>query len=285
MEEDLSSLFVNNQILFLKKFSKEKYSTPFHLVEVSPWPILASVRALGITFGGIYWWHFNNASILILGLLFKFLISFCWFSDVIKEKMGGFHNRVVMFGLRFGMILFILSEVLFFFSFFWAYFHNCWGPQAELGYIWPPYGFKEIVIDPFSIPLLKTVVLLSSGARVTWAHHALVRQDYDNGLLGLFITVFLGGYFLFLQGNEYFLSEFSINRTIYGTVFFMLTGFHGFHVTIGTILLLVCLLRHYLGHFSTHQHVGFEASAWYWHFVDVVWLFLYFFVYWYGYKI
>lgn len=276
---------MNKQFLSLNKFSKGDKTTPFHLVEVSPWPIYASLSALGITFGGVYWWHVGESWIFLTGLSFKILVAFSWFSDVIKEKMAGFHNRVVMFGFRFGMILFILSEVLFFFSFFWAYFHNCWGPQAELGFIWPPYGFKTIVIDPFSIPLLKTVVLLSSGARVTWAHHSLVSQDYVNGLIGLGVTVFLGGYFLFLQGNEYFLREFSINRTIYGTVFFMLTGFHGFHVTIGTILLFVCFLRHYFSHFSTHQHVGFEASAWYWHFVDVVWLFLYFFIYWYGYNL
>jgi len=265
--------------------SKNIYKRPFHLVEVSPWPLYASIRALGLTFGGIYWWHFNKVKILCLALIFKLLISFCWFGDVIKENMSGFHKRVVVFGFQLGMILFILSEVLFFFSFFWSYFHNCWGPQMELGYFWPPYGFKNVVIDPFSIPLLKTVVLLSSGARVTWAHHSLVNQDYDNALIGLGITVFLGCYFLFLQGNEYFLSPFSLKSTVYGTVFFMLTGFHGFHVTIGTILLIVCFFRHFLVHFSNIQHVGFEASAWYWHFVDVVWLFLYFFIYWYGYTI
>lgn len=278
-------LFVDKKIFVLKKFSKDKYSSPFHLVEVSPWPLFASIRALGLTFGRIYWWHFGGFSIILLGVVANIMVAFCWFGDVIKEKMRGYHNRVVMFGLRFGMVLFILSEVLFFFSFFWSYFHKCWGPQAELGYIWPPYGFDNIVIDPFSIPLLNTVVLLSSGASVTWAHHSLVSQDYDQGLIGLFITVFLGFYFLFLQGKEYFLSEFSIKSTVYGTVFFMLTGFHGFHVTIGTIFLLVCLIRHYFTHFSNNQHVGFEAAAWYWHFVDVVWLFLYFFIYWYGYKL
>lgn len=264
---------------------KARYTTPFHLVEVRPWPIFASIRALGLTFGGIYWWHYNNTSVLLGGIVLKLVISFCWFGDIIKENMSGYHTRAVMAGFRLGMILFILSEVLFFFSFFWTYFHNCWGPQKELGYLWPPVDFEHMVIDPFSIPLLKTVVLLSSGARVTWAHHGLVCQDYDGSLIGLSITVFLGFYFLFLQGNEYFLSPFSINSTVYGTTFFMLTGFHGFHVTIGSILLLVCLIRHYFIHFSKNQHVGFEASAWYWHFVDVVWLFLYFFVYWYGYSI
>lgn len=274
------------RVQFLNKYekSKKKYTTPFHLVEVRPWPILASIRALGLTFGGIYWWHYNITSIIILGAASNILISFCWFGDVIKEKMTGFHKRVVMFGLRFGMVLFILSEVLFFFSFFWAYFHNCWGPNRELGFSWPPFDFGLIVIDPFSIPLLKTVILLSSGARVTWRHHALINQKYDQATISLFITVFLGAYFLFLQGKEYFMRLFSINRTTYGTSFFMLTGFHGFHVTIGTILLFVCSLRQVLIHFSNEQHVGFEASAWYWHFVDVVWLFLYFFIYWYGFN-
>lgn len=268
-----------------RKISKQRYTTPFHLVEVRPWPLFASIRALAMTFGGIYWWHHKVSWVLILGLVFNVVISYCWFRDVMKEKMAGFHKRTVMFGFRFGMILFILSEVMFFFSFFWSYFHNCWGPQLELGYLWPPYGYDFMVIDPFSIPLLKTVVLLSSGASVTWAHHALVSQEYEKALLGLGVTVFLGFYFLMLQGKEYFLRPFSIKRRVYGTVFFMLTGFHGFHVTIGSVLLLVCLLRHWLLHFSNNQHVGFEASAWYWHFVDVVWLFLYFFIYWYGYNI
>lgn len=266
------------------RFSKNLYRTPFHLVEVSPWPLFASIRALGLTFGGIYWWHYDITWIVKIGIAFNLIISFCWFGDVIKENMRGFHNSIVMFGFRFGMILFILSEVLFFFSFFWAYFHKCWGPQSELGFSWPPIDFGKIIIDPFSIPLLKTVVLLSSGGRVTWAHHSLVNQRFDQAYIGLLITVLLGSYFLFLQGNEYFMRRFSIKRTVYGTVFFMLTGFHGFHVTIGTVLLLVCFLRHLRIHFSREQHVGFEASAWYWHFVDVVWLFLYFFIYWYGFK-
>lgn len=265
--------------------SKNSFTTPFHVVEVSPWPLFASISALGLTFGGIYWWHFKSTSILLCSIVLNITISFCWFGDVIKEKMMGHHTSIVMFGFRLAMILFILSEVLFFFSFFWTYFHNCLGPQKELGYLWPPYDFENVVIDPFSIPLLNTVVLLSSGASVTWAHHGLVCQNYDEALLGLGLTVFLGFYFLFLQGKEYFLRPFSLNSTVYGTTFFMLTGFHGFHVTIGRILLLVCLLRHSFIHFSNNQHVGFEASAWYWHFVDVVWLFLYFFVYWYGFSI
>lgn len=265
--------------------TKKNYKTPFHLVEVRPWPLLASIRGLGITFGGVYWWHFKNTTIFLRGLLLKAVISFCWFRDVVKEKMGGFHNSFVMFGFQFGMILFILSEVLFFFSFFWSYFHNCWGPQQDIGFLWPPYSFRLLVVDPFAIPLLNTVVLLSSGARVTWAHHSLVNQDYDQAIIGLGITVFLGGYFLFLQGREYRLTSFSLKSTVYGTVFFMLTGFHGFHVTIGTVLLFVCFLRCWNKHFSKNQHVGFEASAWYWHFVDVVWLFLYFFIYWYGFNL
>lgn len=264
---------------------KENYTTPFHLVEVRPWPLLASIRGMGLTFGGIKWWHNRDYTILILAILLKIVIFVVWFGDVIKENVGGFHNRVVMFGFRFGMILFIISEVLFFFSFFWSYFHNCWGPQLEVGYVWPPIYFRKLVIDPFSIPLLNTVVLLSSGARVTWAHHSLVNQSYDKALIGLAVTALLGVYFLFLQGNEYFLRTFSIKSRVYGTAFFMLTGFHGFHVTIGTILLIVCFLRSYFTHFSKNQHVGFEASAWYWHFVDVVWLFLYFFIYWYGYNL
>ncbi len=142
--------------------------------------------------GAVYWWHFSKVTIFLLGVVLKVIVTFCWFRDIVKEKMAGSHNRVVVFGFRFGMILFILSEVVFFFSFFWGYFHNCWGPTSEVGYSWPPFGFGTLVVDPFAIPLLNTVILLSSGARVTWAHHALVSQDRDQALIGLVTTVFLG---------------------------------------------------------------------------------------------
>ena len=254
-----------------------KLSTPFHLVEVRAWPILRSIGGLGITFGSICWWHYNIKFILILSLLLVAVVSFCWFGNVVSEKIRGFHKRIVMKGLRAGMLLFILSEVLFFFSFFWRFFHNCWGRL-----IWPPYMFDKIIIDPFSIPLLKTVVLLASGVRITWAHHRIISESRDESLYGLLITCLLGFYFLILQGREYATSFLSINSSKFGTVFFTLTGFHGLHVTIGFILLTVCFIRHFLTHFRPNQHVGLEASAWYWHFVDVVWLFLYLFIYWYS---
>lgn len=262
---------------------KSNYVNSSHLVLVSPWPFVSSMGALGLALGGVYWWHGGGFNFILLGLFLLLMGSFCWWRDVLLESAGGYHSRLVIGGFRFGMVLFILSEVCFFFSFFWSFFHNCLSPSLELGYSWPPSGFEEVVIDPFSIPLLNTVVLLSSGATVTWAHHRIVSSSYFGSFLGLFLTFFLGVYFLFLQGREYACSWVSLNRCIYGSIFFLLTGFHGMHVSVGRVYLLVCLVRSFFSGYRAKSHYSFEMCAWYWHFVDVVWLFLFFFVYWYGY--
>ena len=251
--------------------------SPFHLVKISAWPIFRSVGGLGITFGGIIWWYKGRISIFILSILLIIIILTSWFGKVKSENLEGFHNRIVVNGFRIGMVLFIFSEVLFFFSFFWRFFYKCWGSLY-----WPPPGFKKIVIDPFSIPLLNTVILLSSGVSITWAHHRLIKGGFKKVVKRLIITSLLGFYFLVLQINEYQRLFVFIKRQNYGRVFFMLTGFHGFHVLIGCILLLICLGRQCLFYNSSGNHIGFELSSWYWHFVDVVWLFLYFFVYWVG---
>ena len=177
-------------------------------------------------------------------------------------------------------MLFILSEVCFFFAFFWAFFHRRLAPTIELGNRWPPTGINPL--SPWGVPLLNTIVLLSSGVTVTWAHHAILAGNQKEGTLGLLLTVILGGYFTFLQGIEYFESRFSIRDRVYGTTFFVATGFHGLHVLIGRTFLLVCLVRHVKMHFTEGHHLGFEAAAWYWHFVDVVWLFLFVSIYWWG---
>lgn len=256
--------------------------SPFHLVKRSPWPLLSGIGAYGLTFGAVVWWHYGYVRIILRAVCLLIVLNLLWWKDVVKENLAGFHKSIVKTGFRFGMILFISSEVAFFFSFFWGYYHNVWNPGVEIGCSWPPHGFDKIVIDPFSVPLLNTVLLLSSGATITWCHHSIVNQNSEDAILSLGLTILLGIYFLVTQGNEYYRRLFSFNSRIYGNVFFLLTGFHGLHVTIGVICLSICLLRLVNIHYNSRYHVGFEASAWYWHFVDVVWLFLYFFLYWYG---
>nr|QGZ08661.1 cytochrome c oxidase subunit III [Nerita albicilla] len=254
---------------------------PFHLVEFSPWPLTGSMGALFLTVGLAGWFHGYSLFTMILGLVLVGLTMLQWWRDVIREgTFQGFHTGKVAKGLRWGMILFIVSEVCFFFAFFWAYFHSSLAPSPELGSCWPPSGINPL--NPFEVPLLNTAVLLASGVTVTWAHHALMEGDRVNGIQGLVATVVLGVYFTILQGWEYYEAPFTIADGAYGSTFFVATGFHGLHVLIGSTFLLVCLVRVWMQHFSPSHHFGFEAAAWYWHFVDVVWLFLYLSIYWWG---
>nr|APX40634.1 cytochrome c oxidase subunit 3 [Colaspidema barbarum] len=254
---------------------------PFHLVDISPWPILGSFSAMITMMGLIKWFHFYNNNLLLLGLLSVSLIMYQWWRDIIRESTyQGLHTMKVTLGLRWGMILFITSEVFFFISFFWGFFHNSLAPSIEIGLMWPPKGIQTF--NPIEIPLLNTLILLTSGLTVTWAHHSLMENNYNQTLQGLFLTVILGLHFTMLQAYEYMEATFTIADSVYGSSFFMATGFHGLHVIIGTTFLLVCLIRHYMNHFSSTHHFGFEAAAWYWHFVDVVWLFLYISIYWWG---
>nr|YP_009024189.1 cytochrome c oxidase subunit III [Nipponnemertes punctatula]AGL46767.1 cytochrome c oxidase subunit III [Nipponnemertes punctatula] len=254
---------------------------PFHLVEFSPWPLVGSVGAFFLTVGLASWFHGYGVFSLVLGLVVILITMVQWWRDVVREAtFQGFHTEQVSFGLRWGMILFIVSEICFFFAFFWAYFHSSLSPTLEIGSCWPPVGVD--FLNPFSVPLLNTAVLLASGVSVTWAHHALMEGSRMGGLQGLVVTVFLGLYFTFLQAGEYYEASFSLSVGVFGSVFFVATGFHGLHVLIGSSFLVVCLLRVVFFHFSEGHHFGFEAAAWYWHFVDVVWLFLYLCVYWWG---
>nr|QNJ33309.1 cytochrome c oxidase subunit III [Elaptus simulator] len=254
---------------------------PYHMVDVSPWPILGALGAMTTMMGLIKWFHFFKSDLLMIGLLIMLLVMYQWWRDIIREATyQGLHTYNVTLGLRWGMILFITSEVFFFISFFWGFFHNSLSPSIELGMNWPPKGIQTF--NPLEIPLLNTLILLTSGLTVTWAHHSLMENDYNQALQGLFLTVILGLYFTILQAYEYIESPFTIADSAYGSSFFVATGFHGIHVIIGTIFLAVCLGRHLLSHFSSTHHFGFEAAAWYWHFVDVVWLFLYISIYWWG---
>nr|AST10250.1 cytochrome c oxidase subunit III [Leucochrysa pretiosa] len=254
---------------------------PYHLVDYSPWPLTGALGALITTSGIIKWFHQYDNSLLILGNIITLMTMYQWWRDVTREgTYQGLHTLSVTLGLRWGMILFIVSEVFFFISFFWAFFHSSLSPSIEIGQLWPPMGIQAF--NPLEIPLLNTVILLSSGITITWAHHSLMSNNFTQTTQGLFLTVILGIYFSILQGFEYMESPFTIADSVYGSTFFMATGFHGLHVLIGTTFLLICLIRHINYHFSNNHHFGFEAAAWYWHFVDVVWLFLYISIYWWG---
>nr|QNH69921.1 cytochrome c oxidase subunit III [Osmylus zheanus] len=254
---------------------------PFHLVDYSPWPLTGALGAFFTVSGLVMWFHQYDNTLLILGNIITLLTMYQWWRDVVREStFQGLHTSVVALGMRWGMILFIVSEVFFFISFFWAFFHSSLAPTIELGAIWPPMGIHPF--DPMQIPLLNTAILLSSGVTITWAHHALMNNNHTQTIQGLFFTVILGIYFSILQGYEYMEASFTISDSVYGSTFFMATGFHGLHVLIGTTFLLICLIRQINFHFSSLHHFGFEAAAWYWHFVDVVWLFLYISIYWWG---
>ena len=246
----------------------------YHLVDPSPWPLLASIGALILCFGAVIYFRTDNPWTMIIGLLAVMYVAFMWFRDIIIEgEKDGHHTTVVQLGLRYGMTLFIASEVMFFVAWFWAYFNASLYPTEQIGSTWPPLEIE--LLDPWHIPLINTLILLLSGTSVTWAHHALQEGHRKEVIQGLVITVVLGLIFSGFQAYEYMHAHFDFAGHIYGATFFMATGFHGFHVIIGTIFLAVCLGRAMVGHFKPDHHFGFEAAAWYWHFVDVVWLFLF----------
>nr|UBA16525.1 cytochrome c oxidase subunit III [Lethe chandica] len=260
---------------------KSTHNHPYHLVDFSPWPLTGAIGVMTLVTGLVKWFHNFNMNLLILGYFIVILTMYQWWRDISREgAFQGKHTLLVSNGLRWGMILFIVSEIFFFISFFWAFFHSSLSPNIEIGAMWPPLNI--IPFNPFQIPLLNTIILISSGITVTWAHHSLMENNYSQTLQSLLITIILGIYFTILQAYEYIEAPFTIADSIYGSTFFMATGFHGLHVIIGTLFLLTCFIRHLTNHFSKNHHFGFEAAAWYWHFVDVVWLFLYISIYWWG---
>ncbi len=286
----------------------DAHATPhhdYHLVDPSPWPLVSSIAATVMMIGAVMWMKGlfglpeGTSWLFFAGLAGVLYSAFGWWSDVIKESRAGDHTPVVSIGLRYGMVLFIASEIMFFAAFFWMFFEmavfnearagipeiSLWADTASAWSTWPPRGIE--VLSAWQLPLLNTVILLLSGTTVTWAHHALQVNDRAGAKLALGITVALGILFTAVQGYEYyhivhenlFFNEEAVNSGLYGSIFFMATGFHGFHVLLGTIFLIVCLIRLLAGQFTPEKHFGFEAAAWYWHFVDVVWLFLFAFVY------
>jgi cytochrome c oxidase subunit 3 len=267
---------------------------PYHLVDPSPWPIIGSISALILALGGLTYMHPDmfgkglepmltalGAWKILIGVVLVLFTMAGWWRDVIKESSTpGLHSPVVRLGLRYGMFLFIASEVMFFVAFFWAFFHFALFPEHTASGTWPPKGVH--VFDPWDLPFLNTLILLTSGVTVTWAHHALRENNRPHLIYGLTLTVLLGLCFTACQAYEYSHAAFGFKDGIYPATFFMATGFHGFHVIVGTIFLAVCLVRALKGQFTPERHFGFEAAAWYWHFVDVVWLFLFSAIYWWG---
>ncbi len=259
----------------------------YHLVNPSAWPILTSIGFLILTIGAVLFFHGKTGGdyTVIAGFAACIYCGYGWWRDIVREsRVDNAHTSPVKLGLRVGMALFILSEVMFFFAFFFSYFKSAIFPVGELqGYwviaegVFPP---KDIVtFDPFDLPFLNTLILLLSGTAVTWAHHALLEKDRKGLVNGLAAAVFLGVIFSVLQAYEYGHAAFDMDTNNYSANFYLATGFHGAHVIIGTIFLGVCLVRARRGHFDDKNHLGFEFAAWYWHFVDVVWLFLFVFVY------
>ena len=282
----------------------------YHLVDPSPWPVVGSIGAFTMMVGAVFWMHEDYMGfwglpvngtpyICLIGLGIVLFTMLGWWRDVIRESVVlGNHTPVVKLHLRYGMLLFIASEVMFFVAWFWAYFNTAIFFADVSVASWPPAGI--ITLDPWHLPLLNTLILLTSGTTVTWAHHAIQTGDKKGAVQGLFLTVILGLCFTAVQAYEYIHAPFTFGfngglalqpftevshmalssgagnmGAIYGSNFFMATGFHGFHVIVGTIFLIICLFRAMAGHFTPERHFGFEAAAWYWHFVDVVWLFLF----------
>lgn len=254
---------------------------PFLAVQTSFWPILVSFILFSVIGNTVLW---LNLKVSLLSVLFPLLvlvvIAFLWWKDVIRESLIGYHTHKLEVSLRVGMLLFILSEVFFFISFFWAFYDASLSPTVELGLSWPPKGI--IPLSVYSVPLLNTVILLTRGITVTWAHHSIINNFFNKSIVSLSITIILGAYFMVIQYVEYIEASFAMADGVYGSTFFIATGFHGFHVTVGALFLtyvLVALLR---GQLLYNHHFAFEAAAWYWHFVDVVWLILFISIYWWG---
>jgi cytochrome c oxidase subunit 3 len=272
---------VTHTLLFKEQFKYFKTTHAYHLVDPSPWPLVASLGAFMFAVGGVLYMHkfIGGWNLFITGFSTILYVMFTWWRDIIREAtFEDTHTITVQKGLRLGMILFIVSEVMFFFAFFWAFFHSSVAPVHNLGGVWPPKAISTI--NTYTIPLTNTFFLLTSGATVTWAHHALLARAKRHTLVAFMFTLILATLFTGLQGFEYVNAPFNISDGVYGSCFYMATGFHGFHVFVGTVALFVSFIRSIINHFTDKHHFGFESAIWYWHFVDVVWLFLFINIYW-----
>lgn len=276
MENTNTNIYINPH---MKKYFSTHHN--FHLVDPSPWPLVASLGAFMMTTGGVLYMHriVGGWSLLLNGLLLILYVMYVWWRDIVREATyEEQHTFKVQRGLRLGVILFIVSEVMFFFGFFWAFFHSSLSPVHNIGSVWPPTSIA--IISSYMTPLTNTVILLSSGATITWAHHAMFLKAKRHAIISLMYTIFLAVLFTYFQAIEYMALPFNISDGVYGSCFYMTTGFHGFHVFVGTIAIAVSFVRLVKNHFTNTQHLGMESAVWYWHFVDVVWLFLFATVYW-----
>nr|DBA43837.1 TPA_asm: COX3 [Bombus trifasciatus] len=255
-----------------------KKNFPFHMVTISPWPIIVSLNIMNLMLSIILWIYLNNLLWMIINFMNIMMSTSMWFRDIIREStFQGMHSFYIMSMLKFSMIMFIISELFFFISFFWAFFHNSISPSIEINIMWPPKMIK--FFNPFEIPMLNSITLIFSGLTVTLSHYNMLNNDFKSSISDLSFTIFLGFYFNYMQIFEYQNSYFCINDSIFGSIFFISTGFHGIHVLIGTLMLFSSLMRMKFFHFSQIHHFNFEFAIWYWHFVDVIWLFIFMFYY------
>jgi cytochrome c oxidase subunit 3 len=250
----------------------------FHLVTVRPWPFFVSNLALCLTSSLVVLFNYKTKILFMISLSFMILLIYYWWRDIHREsRIQGSHTKIVINGLKIGIVLFIISEIFFFISFFWRMFHSCISPSIEIGQNWPPISIT--FFNPIRVPLLNTIILLSSGISITWSHHEILNNNFKNSKVSLVLTIFLGVVFTIFQLLEYLEAPFCISDSCFGSVFFLTTGFHGLHVIFGSLFIFVSFIRFNKLINSKNHIVGFELAAWYWHFVDVVWLFLYFTLY------
>jgi cytochrome c oxidase subunit 3 len=283
---------LREKLLIDSSNSSKGHFHSFHLVRPSYAPIFCALSALFLVLSAVSYFHYKAILICVITSL-TLLVSgmIIWWQEVVEESYV-YHTSVVKKGLRLGFILFIVSEIMFFFGFFWGFFHSSLSPSIFIGGIWPPPGI--VPFNPWTVPLANTLVLLLSGCSITWAHHSFLSKpkispytiatesEVTDTRTAFFVTLVLAVCFTCLQLLEYCEAPFSISDSVYGSTFFLMTGFHGLHVIIGTIFIAVCFVRFLYGRLTLNQHLGFEFAAWYWHFVDVVWLFLFISVYWWG---
>nr|AZL93184.1 cytochrome c oxidase subunit 3 [Diapriidae sp. ZJUH_2016010] len=254
---------------------------PYHIVSNSPWPIIFSINLMNFIISNLLMMNMKNNKFLLIMMMLLIIIMMNWWKNLMLESlMQGFRTIKCKIMMKFSMILFILSEIMFFMSMFWCYMHMYLSPSIEIGSIWPPKNIE--MFNPFLIPLINSIILITSGMTLTYSHYLMINNKFIKSIIYMYMTIILGMMFTTIQIYEYKMSFFNISDSIYGSIFFMLTGFHGLHVIIGTIFLITSLKNMY-NKFSKMNNLSFELSSWYWHFVDFIWLMVYTLVYWWPY--